>query len=222
MNREALNRLGWRRMCTTVQKENSKELANISSCRKLSLSTNLIDKVTNLNGLKRLKVLSLGRNCIKSLSGIEAVAETLEELWISYNYIEKLRGITSLKKLRVLLASNNLVKDWSEINRLAELPSLIELNLTGNPIEERCSAEGIWRRECIKKLPNLTKLDGLHVTLDNFEDDQGGEDKEKSGSDPSPFKFRGSLTEESLVSKVADDQNDFIRVVDHKGTTGNI
>ncbi|KAK2710133.1 hypothetical protein QYM36_013717 [Artemia franciscana] len=106
--------------------------------------------------------------------------------------------------------------------KVTEISNNLKDFIERNPIEERCSAEGIWRRECIKKLPNLTKLDGLHVTLDNFEDDQGGEDKEKSGSDPSPFKFRGSLTEESLVSKVADDQNDFIRVVDHKGTTGNI
>ena len=34
--------------------------------------------------------------------GIEAVAETLEQLWISYNQIDKLKPIRSLTKLQVL------------------------------------------------------------------------------------------------------------------------
>lgn len=42
--------------------------------------------------LKNLKILSLGRNNIRELNGIEAVGETLEQLWISYNQIEKLKG----------------------------------------------------------------------------------------------------------------------------------
>lgn len=38
--------------------------------RKLSLSTNMIEKVTGLNSLKKLRILSLGRNYIKSFSGM--------------------------------------------------------------------------------------------------------------------------------------------------------
>lgn len=48
-----------------------------------------------------LKILSLGRNLIKNLTGLEAVSDTLEQLWISYNLIEKLKGITVLGKLKV-------------------------------------------------------------------------------------------------------------------------
>ena len=33
------------------------------------------------------QVLSLGRNQIKSLQGVEAAAETLEQLWLSYNQV---------------------------------------------------------------------------------------------------------------------------------------
>ncbi|XP_055361498.1 dynein axonemal light chain 1 isoform X4 [Betta splendens] len=87
-------------------------LSTLTNCEKLSLSTNCIEKISNLNGLKNLKILSLGRNNIKSLSGLEAVGDTLEELWISYNLIEKLKGIQSLKNLKVLYMSNNLVKEW--------------------------------------------------------------------------------------------------------------
>lgn len=68
--------------------------------------------------LKNLKVLSVGRNYIKSFAGLEAIGETLEELWISYNLIEKMKGVNVLKNLRVLYLSNNLVREWSEFNKL--------------------------------------------------------------------------------------------------------
>lgn len=58
--------------------------------RHLSLSTNNIEKVTNLAGLDNLEVLSLGRNVIKKLENLEPVSATLQELWISYNVLEKL------------------------------------------------------------------------------------------------------------------------------------
>ena len=51
--------------------------------------------------LENLKILSLGRNLIKNISGLEAVSDTLEQLWISYNLIERLKGITVLSKLKV-------------------------------------------------------------------------------------------------------------------------
>lgn len=76
-------------------------LSALTKCRKLSLSTNMIEKIAGISALKNLKILSLGRNYIKSFSGLEGVAETLEELWISYNFIEKVKGVQVLKKLKV-------------------------------------------------------------------------------------------------------------------------
>ena len=63
-------------------------------------------------------MLSLGRNNIKKIEGLDAVSETLEELWISYNLIEKFNGIECCKKLKVLYASNNKVKAWEGITCL--------------------------------------------------------------------------------------------------------
>ena len=103
--------------------------------------------------------MSLGRNCIKNLTGLEVVGDTLEELWISYNYIEKLKGITVLKKIKVLYMSNNSVKDWTEFSKLIELPNLIDLLFVGNPLEEKHTAEGNWRKEVATKMKNLKKLD---------------------------------------------------------------
>ncbi|KAG6463151.1 hypothetical protein O3G_MSEX013700, partial [Manduca sexta] len=93
-------------------------LSTLVNCEKLSLSSNMIDKIAGIAGMRSLKILSLGRNYIKSLAGIETVAETLEELWISYNPIDKLKGIGSLKNMRVLYMCNNMVKEWVEFNRL--------------------------------------------------------------------------------------------------------
>ncbi|CAH2068383.1 unnamed protein product, partial [Iphiclides podalirius] len=84
----------------------------------------MIDKIAGIAGMRNLKILSVGRNYIKNLAGIETVADTLEELWISYNPIDKLKGIGALKNLRVLYISNNNIKEWVEFNRLQCPPPL--------------------------------------------------------------------------------------------------
>ena len=45
-------------------------LQTLTSCEKLSLSTNMITGIQNLNNMKSLKILSLGRNLIKNLAGL--------------------------------------------------------------------------------------------------------------------------------------------------------
>lgn len=149
-------------------------LSTLASCEKLSLSTNCIEKIANLNGLKHLKILSLGRNNIKNLTGLEAVGDTLNELWISYNLIEKLKGINQLKKVKVLYMSNNQVKDWSEFGKLADLPCLEDLVFVGNPLEEKHSTEGNWRDEACRRLKLLKKLDGVPVIRDEGDGEDEG------------------------------------------------
>ena len=39
----------------------------------------------NLPQLRNLEILSLARNQIKKISGLEEVGGTLKELWLSYN-----------------------------------------------------------------------------------------------------------------------------------------
>ncbi|XP_035892071.1 dynein light chain 1, axonemal [Anopheles stephensi] len=154
--------------------------STLTACQKLSLSTNMIDKIYGLSGMKNLRVLSLGRNYIKAISGLEGVSDTLEELWISYNLIEKLKGISVLKKLKVLYMSNNLVKDWVEFNRLADLPMLEDLLFAGNPLVESME-ESIWRAEASKRLLPLKKLDGETVIREDADsqNQQGAGQAEK-------------------------------------------
>ncbi len=86
--------------------------------RRLSLSTNMIEKMFPLTGMNNLKILSLARNRLKRLEKLEDVAETLEQLWVSYNEISSLDGLQGLNKLQVLYISNNSIKDWSELDKL--------------------------------------------------------------------------------------------------------
>eukprot|EP00042_Codosiga_hollandica_P034557 m.242248 g.242248 ORF g.242248 m.242248 type:complete len:190 (-) comp54438_c0_seq2:660-1229(-) len=138
-------------------------LSQLSHVEQLSLSTNAIEKISNLNGFKNLKVLSLGRNNIKAIAGLEPVADTLEQLWISYNLIDKLKGIGILRNLKVLYMSNNKVKDWSEFERLKELPNLEDLLFVGNPLQEKHAADGDWIQQVASRLPKLKKLDGVPI-----------------------------------------------------------
>lgn len=141
-----------------------------------------------MNGLRHLKILSLSRNNIKNLNGLEVLGETLEQLWISYNHIEKFKGINTLKKLRVFFFAYNQIKDWNEINKLNELSLLEEINAYGNPIHERIVGENFspepsqpmtsldkeYYREFHTRIPHLKKLDG-RVFLDKDDDDDDNE-----------------------------------------------
>ena len=71
-----------------------------------------------LGSLSRLRILSLGRNKIKAINGLDDVAGTLEELWISYNEITKLDGLASLQKLQKLYIARNLIESWDELDKI--------------------------------------------------------------------------------------------------------
>ena len=68
--------------------------------------------------MKKLRILSLGRNQIKKIEKLDDVADTLEELWLSYNMISSLDGVSGLSNLTTLYLSNNLIKSWDELDKL--------------------------------------------------------------------------------------------------------
>eukprot|EP00798_Chlamydomonas_sp_ICE-L_P024110 gene24110-9685_t len=144
-------------------------LSTLKACTHLALSTNNIEKISSLSGMENLKILSLGRNQIKKIENLDAVADTLEELWISYNIIPNLAGIEKLGNLRVLFLSNNKIASWSEIDRLGTMEKLEDLLLVGNPLYKEFqdnNALAEYRIEVIKRVPNLKKLDGIPVDVD--------------------------------------------------------
>ena len=116
--------------------------------------------------IEKLKILSLGRNAIKKISGLDELAGTLEELWMSYNQVEKITGLNMLKKLRVLYLAQNNIKSFDELLKLVSVdccdspflhlirffqrdnPELNDILLAGNPMYEGLTDEEVRVEVC--------------------------------------------------------------------------
>jgi dynein light chain 1 len=134
-------------------------LNTLKNCEHLSLSTNCIDRLIPLSGMKKLRILSLGRNQLKKIEKLDDVSDTLEELWLSYNQINSLDGVSGLTNLTTLYLSNNLIKTWDELDKLATLPKLRDVLFHGNPIYDNLSKEET-RLNVLRRLPKVAKIDG--------------------------------------------------------------
>ena len=138
-------------------------LNQLENCEKLSLSTNQIPGIINLPRLKNLKILSLGRNNIRRIVGLDEIGQTLEQLWLSYNQIEKLEGLTPCVVLHTIFLGNNRVKSWDEVGKLSQLASIKSVLLIGNPIyndktlEEACPF-------VVKRIPQIEQVDAKMVS----------------------------------------------------------
>lgn len=84
--------------------------------------------------MKKLRILSLGRNNLKRIEKLEEVADTLEELWASYNQIATLDGVVPLTNLTTLYLSNNKIKDWEELAKLVRWAAPCARGVRGAPL----------------------------------------------------------------------------------------
>jgi len=151
-------------MIPPIQKMDPAALSTLKGCEHLALSSNSIDKIANLSGMDKLRILSIGRNNIRKLENLDAISDRLEELWMSYNPIAGLAGIEKLQNLRVLYMGNCKVDAKKEFMRLCELPKLEEIVFYGNPIHRSIAdkeGELEWARYVMEILPDLRKLDGI-------------------------------------------------------------
>lgn len=152
-----------------IAKLDTKVLGSLKKCQKLSLSTNVIDRMINLTGMNELRILSLGRNNLKKIEKLEDVAGTLQQLWISYNQISSLDGLACLTNLTTLYMSNNQIKSFSELDKLKANEQLRDVLFTGNPMYAEVSTKEEARIEILRHLPNLKKIDGEFVKPSEIE-----------------------------------------------------
>jgi dynein light chain 1 len=161
-------------LCMTppIEKMDS-SLNGLVAVKHLSLSTNSIDKMISLPSLRNLEILSLGRNMIKKIAGLEEVGATLKELWLSYNLINTLDGLHSCLKLEILFMANNKLANWDELDKLTSLPELKNVLFIGNPMYEGLSKKD--RKANVNKcLPTLATLDGSMLAAGTGDDEEEG------------------------------------------------
>lgn len=181
-----------------ITKLDAKVLSNLKKCQKLSLSTNMIERMISLTGMSELKILSIGRNNIKKIEKLEDVASSLQQLWISYNQISSLDGLACVTGLTTLYCSNNLIKSFSELDKLVSCwrqsggllgcmsshctqhfsfltrpqkanEQLRDVLFIGNPMYSEVATKEEARIEILRHLPNLKKIDGEFVKPSELE-----------------------------------------------------
>ena len=117
----------------------------------------------SLPKLKNLRILSLARNNIKKIMGLEDLGQSLEELWLSYNQVERLDGLQPCGKLHTLYISNNKIKSWDEVNKLSQLPEIKTVLFVGNPIYGDRSREENAPL-VVKRIPQVETVDGKLIS----------------------------------------------------------
>lgn len=135
-------------------------LSTLTNCRYLRLSTNAITAMVPITGLKYLETLSLGRNQIKKIIGLDEVGATLKNLWLSYNNIDSLSSLSCCVVLQHFYIAHNKIKDWAELDKLKDLKTLQFCVFLGNEIYDKAGSDTEARLAVIRKLPQLTSLDG--------------------------------------------------------------
>jgi Leucine-rich repeat (LRR) protein len=109
---------------------------NLSNLVFLDLYNNQIEKISNLDGLKSLTVLLLGKNRIADITGIISLKQTLRVLDLHGNRITHItQKICQLQELKSLNLAGNLLRQIQP-NDFAGLCCLKELNLKRNRIKK--------------------------------------------------------------------------------------
>ncbi len=143
-------------------------LNSFAACTKLSLSSNFIVKIPDIH-LKNLEILSLGRNKIKIIRGLDFVGNALKQLWLSYNEIDKLDNLTTLQKLEAFYIGNNNISKVDELNKLTALANIADVVFKGNPFAIKDGNiskpvdrddKDVYKEEIKKRIPSVQFIDG--------------------------------------------------------------
>ena len=110
-----------------------------------------------MDNLSELTTLDVAYNKIATISGLEALSETLEEFWINYNVLNDLEGsmvqLHGLKKLKTIyVADNPMVKGVSYLELFKEkLPQIEQID--GYMLKQLFKVKGQVQSESIIKNP---------------------------------------------------------------------
>jgi len=126
-------------------------LDKYTGCKALFLESNGLTKIENLEPVLHLRSLYLQQNLLTRIENIGHLKD-LVTLNLSQNRLTKLSGLDTLPNLATLDVSKNEISQLNGINHLVQCPSLINVDLGANKLDD---PEII---EVFKALPNLTAL----------------------------------------------------------------
>lgn len=153
------------------------ENLDLPNLRILSLQSNRITKIENLDALVHLEELYLSENGLTKLEGLDKLSN-LKVLDLSLNMIEKIENVKELKELQEFWFNGNNLSKWTDIEPLRDLPKLKCLYLEHNPIfyinnvkptligtlNDNQKFNPDYRRKIIFSLPNLEQLDATLIS----------------------------------------------------------
>ncbi len=155
------------------------ENLNLPSLEILSIQSNRITKLENLEHLVNLQELYLSDNGLTKIEGLDNLVN-LKTLDLSNNQIERIENISGLKSLEELWISNNNLSHWVDIESLRELPKLKCLYLEHNPlyyisnkkpsviVTDNQVNNADYRRKIMLTLPNLEQIDATLCIKSNI------------------------------------------------------
>ena len=138
-------------------------LEKLTKLEELSFEENHLTDLTGLTHLTHLTKLDLGKNRLTAIdfgSTFAGLESSLAQLSLEENRLTSLQGIGSLTSLMELYLSNNSIATLRELVFLKDLPRLLILDLTGNPVTTNEKDYRLWAVYHFKK---LKVLDGLAI-----------------------------------------------------------
>ncbi|XP_056603422.1 leucine-rich repeat and guanylate kinase domain-containing protein isoform X1 [Triplophysa dalaica] len=126
----------------------------------LSLANNSISCISGLDHLP-LRELCLSGNAIQKIENLQTLRK-LQVLDLSCNRIQSLSGLQTLYLIGTINLQSNLISEIKEASHLHDLKLLRDLNLLKNPVQEKDDHRLAW----IFLLQHLTLLDQQTVTAE--------------------------------------------------------